>query len=768
MKFQTVFQVSLTSLVLGLSLPPMAAATPKASAATKVTDARPIAEVLPPLPGATGLDLMVIPGGGYLMVAALPASGIVMGKADGVGAWTLSPQVVVGTSQENNVVELAHPSIVRLGPDGLRIYYQARTTPGGPAHIRSAFSRDGGTTWTTEGVRMQGSSSNGFGHIGAPAVWQRARGFAMIVAANRSGQNGPSDLYMATSQDGLTWTMMPNPLVRGAHSAAVGYLKDVGLVVVYTLVNGTRQLQVTDNGGDAWDLLGDMRLERGQSQGPTGDALLGDNIFVPSQSRGAELLVPTSARLVRYVLDSTIWSEVHPLLAPSLNGPRGAGPGDAPPAMSAPPMSAPAEKPIERVVVPPAPLAATPAAMGTVGGQAVRSWYRQINTIASPQGRILAPDVVPLPGGGWRMYYTLERVGVGSSTSKDGITWVAEEGARLRQSAIPGDQLGLAGHPTVIATGDTLRMYFQGGPAPTPGHRGQPQLSVWSAASTDGGKSFTVEGTAIAPGEETGLSLAAHGRAWRTLTGGFGMLFSADPLGRGGPSDVYRATSPDGLDWQVDPAPLFIGGHDPSLIRLDDGRLLAAYAHLADEFRMSWSSDDGRTWSKPTALTFLGRDGDNMRPSDIAGDLTMANIPGRGLVYYVNNGGTIAIYEAVDQLSWADSQPEAQKAPPPVALRRGARTTSQFDVPKGLNPTELDIEVLSPDVRLPTASKPQRGEETTGVRAVRIRRTVFGRTWVTWEVDDDAQPGPKLLVVRDGRDNAVLWWGGVTVENPPD
>lgn len=755
--------LALVLLVGAIPLPSQAATTPKATAAPMVSTARPTAEVLPPLPGATGLDLLGVPGGGYLMAAALPASGIVLGKADAVGAWTLSPQLAVDASQEADVVELAHPSTVRMGPDGLRIYYQARTRPGGPAHIRSAYSRDAGATWSTEGIRLQGTSSNGFGHIGAPAVWPRARGFAMAVAANRADNSGPSDLYLATSDDGLSWTMLPNPLVRGAHSAAVGYLKDVGLVLIYTLTNGARQLQVTDNGGDSWSLLGDLRLERGQFPGASTDPLQGDNVFVPHPSRSAELLVPSSARLVRFALDSSVWAEVHRARPPSLNGPRGGGPADAPATMPAP-----AEKPIARVVVPPAPLTAAPKAMGAVDGQAVRSWHRQVGIIASPQGRILAPDVVRLPGGGWRMYYTLERVGVGSSTSSDGITWVAEEGARLRQASQPGDALGVAGHPTVVAAGDALRMYFQAGPASAPGAKGGPQLSVWTATSVDGGMNFTVEGVAIAPGEATGLSLAAHGRAWRSSSGGYAMLFSADPLGRGGPSDIYRATSADGVSWQVDPSPLFIGGHDPGLIRLDDGRLMAAYAHLADEFRLAWSDDDGRTWSRPTPLRLLGPDGAEMRPSEVAGDLTMANIPGRGLLYYVNNGGTIAIYEAVEQLAWTGGQPRAQNATGAVRLKRGVRTTSPFDVPRGLNPTELEIEVLPADTQLPTASPPFRGGGSDDVRAVRIRRTVFGRTWVTWEVDDDAQPGSKLLVVRDGRDNAVLWWGGVTVDGDAD
>jgi len=79
----------------------------------------------------------------------------------------------------------------------------------------------------------------------------------------------------------------------------------------------------------------------------------------------------------------------------------------------------------------------------------------------------------------------------------------------------------------------------------------------------------------------------------------------------------------------------------PSLVRLGDGRLLAAFQHFPqdderrfDHVAVSFSTDDGRTWSKPEPIVVAGMEAGLARPFDP----TLVPLPdGRIRLYFTSN-----------------------------------------------------------------------------------------------------------------------------------
>lgn len=109
-------------------------------------------------------------------------------------------------------------------------------------------------------------------------------------------------------------------------------------------------------------------------------------------------------------------------------------------------------------------------------------------------GRYADADVVELPDGRLRMYYSPEpevpdfEAQIYSAVSSDGITWTQEEGLRMKGATFP----------SVIRLPDgTWRMYFQGAVLGSP-----PAAAILSAVSKDGLTWTQEAGVRIKRGEE--------------------------------------------------------------------------------------------------------------------------------------------------------------------------------------------------------------------------------------------------------------------------
>ena len=193
--------------------------------------------------------------------------------------------------------------------------------------------------------------------------------------------------------------------------------------------------------------------------------------------------------------------------------------------------------------------------------------------------RTLCPDVVPIPGGGYRMDYEARSPNaptvILSATSDDGLDWELEEGVRF------GDGEWSYGTPRCVYfptdQGLLYRLYFH--------HYSYPLVSgldasnhIVSAESYDG-LNFEIEpGERIAQETERESMAVYAPDVVRLGDGTYRMYYAAWAEGIDG--GVFTATSQDGLEWVKSPDPLldldgrWDGGmvSEPCVIELPDGR----------------------------------------------------------------------------------------------------------------------------------------------------------------------------------------------------
>ena len=198
--------------------------------------------------------------------------------------------------------------------------------------------------------------------------------------------------------------------------------------------------------------------------------------------------------------------------------------------------------------------------------------------------RTLCPDVVPMPGGGYRMYYEARRPDaptvILSARSADGLDWELEAGVRI------GDGEWSYGSPRCVYfqtdRGLLYRLYFH--------HYSFPFVSgldarnhIVSAVSMDG-LDFEIEpGVRIAQETERESYAVYAPEAVRLGDGSFRMFYAAWAVGIDG--GVFTAVSDDGIEWTKLPkplldldAPLDCGMvSEPCVIELPDGRCRMLY-----------------------------------------------------------------------------------------------------------------------------------------------------------------------------------------------
>ena len=193
--------------------------------------------------------------------------------------------------------------------------------------------------------------------------------------------------------------------------------------------------------------------------------------------------------------------------------------------------------------------------------------------------RTLCPDVVPVPGGGYRMYYEARSPAaptvILSAASENGLDWELEDGVRV------GDGEWSYGTPRCVyfpTDGGLLyRLYFH--------HYSFPMVSglgarnhIVSAVSSDG-LDFEIEsGVRVAQETDRETYAVYSPDVVRLGDGTFRMYYAAWAEGIDG--GVFTAVSDDGVGWTKSPESLIdLDGtldcdmvSEPCVIELADGR----------------------------------------------------------------------------------------------------------------------------------------------------------------------------------------------------
>ncbi len=193
--------------------------------------------------------------------------------------------------------------------------------------------------------------------------------------------------------------------------------------------------------------------------------------------------------------------------------------------------------------------------------------------------RTLCPDVVPMPEGGYRMYYEARSPDaptvILSATSADGLDWELEDGVRY------GDGDWSYGTPRCVYfptdQGLLYRLYFH--------HYSFPLVSgldalnhIVSAVSYDG-LNFEIEPGVCIPQETGRETMSVYSPdVIRLGDGTYRMYYAAWADGIDG--GVFTAVSDDGVEWVKSPEPLLdLDGRwdvgmvsEPCVVELPDGR----------------------------------------------------------------------------------------------------------------------------------------------------------------------------------------------------
>jgi hypothetical protein len=252
----------------------------------------------------------------------------------------------------------------------------------------------------------------------------------------------------------------------------------------------------------------------------------------------------------------------------------------------------------------------------------------------------IAPDVVRLADGRYRMYFNLIAQGIGSALSSDGLQWVAEDGVRVASKRVEGQADFDVGHPTALRLVDgRWRIFCQS-------TTGIDKPARWISATSSDGLTFTRdEGTRLDIGASTGLTFAGHGRVWRGRDGKLHGLYSGNTSDDTGPSDVGSLISDDDLALTVVKPHVFPEGHDPAAYQEADGTVTAVYSYLLEGFDFARTSDDGATWTTPKRLSMLGEDGQPI-DSAKAGDMALTRLPsGRYILFSNWSDGAIRSFQ---------------------------------------------------------------------------------------------------------------------------
>lgn len=179
-------------------------------------------------------EVILLPNGTYRMYYNAGGKGTGMIKyaesANGLDDWEVQGVALEGSSDPDDWdYVIGGARVLPLADGGYRMYYRASTdyeNGTAPYYVMlSAYSEDGTSFTKEEGIRMSNvyeDEDSAFSLVGHGAFYELEDGsFGCLFSGNLIGDEGPSDLFMALSEDGLTWTINEEVLYDGYHDPTI-------------------------------------------------------------------------------------------------------------------------------------------------------------------------------------------------------------------------------------------------------------------------------------------------------------------------------------------------------------------------------------------------------------------------------------------------------------------------------------------------------------------------------------------------------------------
>jgi len=180
--------------------------------------------------------------GRYRMFYSVTALGIGSGTSDDGINWTVEPGLRLESQRIEGELhfDVGHPTVVHLADGRWRMYHQTSTGIGTPLRVASAVSSDGLNFTHEEGVRIDIGLDSELSFAGHGRAWRAADGsFWMLLSANTHDDTGPSDIALATSLDGLTWTIVEPHLFVDGHDPTLLVKADGSVTALWMYLDQT-------------------------------------------------------------------------------------------------------------------------------------------------------------------------------------------------------------------------------------------------------------------------------------------------------------------------------------------------------------------------------------------------------------------------------------------------------------------------------------------------------------------------------------------------
>lgn len=159
--------------------------------------------------------------------------------------------------------DLGHPWLVPLPDGGWRMFLQANYGLQTPCRIVSAGSHDGFQFDMEDGTRINIGPQSGYPPLsfaGHGRTWVQADGtYAMVFSGNLQSDHSPSDIMLATSRDGMMWTIVNPNLFTDGHDPTILKAPDGKLFMVFSYLKECLKISSSLD-GIHWEVPRRMQL----------------------------------------------------------------------------------------------------------------------------------------------------------------------------------------------------------------------------------------------------------------------------------------------------------------------------------------------------------------------------------------------------------------------------------------------------------------------------------------------------------------------------